>query len=115
MASFEIIPGDIVGVTIAGIKALLVVEAIRSAGIVRLPSGKTVADTSRFLPDISPNAVNRIMLCGPVAPQGDVGPTPAQLQAMRFEAPQVCVFLEDVKQHFPKARDPKPAGGVQRN
>jgi len=30
-------------------------------------------------------------------------------------APLVCVFLEDVKQHFPKARDPQPEAGVQRN
>ncbi|TDT75167.1 hypothetical protein BDE40_1894 [Litoreibacter halocynthiae] len=113
MSDFEIIRGDIIMVTIAGLKTLMLIEAIRSAKIVRLLPGQTLADATRLLPDLSPNALNRIMLCGPVAQIGMVPLTQELADELRFNAPEVCVYLEDVEDHLPKARKEQPADGVQ--
>ncbi len=90
--------GDIVSVTVDGLKLFVLATGLKHGEARAIPEGQNLATAVMILPSGGPNDVGTLMVCGPTK----IAQPNQTIDRSRFNGPELCVDVNRVEEHFPK-------------
>lgn len=92
--------GDIVAVSVSGLKLMVLATSLKHAEGRAIPRGQTLASATMLVPSAGPNDLGALLVCGP----SQVAQSGAQVQTSGFSGPDICVDVSAVEEHFPQTK-----------
>ena len=90
--------GDIVAVSLSGLKLVILATQLKHAENRSIPEGTNLATAPMIVPSVGPNDAGMLLVCGP----SKIVQPGAELRKSEIDGPEVCIDVHLIEDHYPQ-------------